>query len=258
MIRLLLPLAIATGLLFTFPRPGLAWGQNGHRAIAHIAEARLNKGARRAVHELLDGRSMAEVSTWADEIKSDPAWDFALPWHYVNVEDDETYKSAPKHPGGDAIQAIERMRLTLKDRFQPRQKRAEALKFVIHLVGDLHQPLHFGRRSDRGGNDVNVRWFGKQTNLHTVWDSSIIQSWELSYRELADMAPLPSAPLLKRWEKDPILTWTAESFAYRSELYRIGNGRLGYRYAYVHGPFLRQRLAQAGVRLAAMLNEALD
>ncbi len=256
--KLLLALALFTGLAATLPRPALAWGQNGHRAIARIAEARLSKGARRAVRDLLDGRSMAEASTWADEIKSDPAWNFAAPWHYVNVEDDETYQSAPKHPGGDAIQAIERMRQTLKDRSQPRPKRAEALKFLIHLAGDLHQPLHFGRRSDRGGNDVNVRWFGKPTNLHTVWDSGIIEGWELSYRELADMTPLPPEPVLKRWEKDSVLAWAAESFAYRQALYQIGNGKLGYRYSYIHGPFLKQRLAQAGVRLAALLNEALD
>lgn len=254
--RLLFTLAILASL--ALPRPAGAWGQNGHRAIAHIAEARLTKDARRAARDLLDGRSMAEASTWADEIKSDPAWNFASPWHYVNVEDGETYQTAPKSPGGDAIQAIERMRQTLRDRSQPRQKRAEALKFLIHFVGDLHQPLHFGRRSDRGGNDINVRWFGRPSNLHAVWDSAIIQSWELSYRELADMAPLPSKSILKRWEKDPVLTWAAESFAYRTELYRIGNGKLGYRYSYVHGPFLKRRIAQAGVRLAALLNEALD
>lgn len=256
--RFFFVLAIPALILLMLPRPAAAWGQTGHRAIAHIAEARLGKHARHAIRELLDGRSMAEVSTWADEIKSDPAWDYASPWHYVNVEDGETYQTAPKHPGGDAIQALERMRQILSDRAQPRVKRVEALKFLIHLVGDLHQPLHYGRRSDRGGNDVSVRWFGKPTNLHAVWDSSIIQSWELSYRELADMAPLPSKPIQKQWEKDPVLTWAAESFAYRRELYRIGNGKLGYRYVYLHGPFVKRRIAQAGVRLAALLNEALD
>lgn len=255
-----LPLALAMLALIALalPRPAAGWGQNGHRAIAHIAEARLKEEVRYTVRELLGGRSMAEVSTWADEIKSDPSWNFASPWHYVNVEDIETYQTAPKSPGGDAIQALEHMRQTLKDRTQPREKRVEVLKFLIHLVGDLHQPLHFGRRSDRGGNDVKVHWFGKETNLHEVWDSAIIRSWELSYRELADMVELPSKATQRGWENDSVLRWTAESFAYRRKLYRIGDGNLSYRYAYIHGPFLKQRIAQAGVRLAAMLNEALQ
>lgn len=251
------PLACLLAVLAFLPLPAGAWGQNGHRAIAHIAEKHLTEEVRYTVRQLLDGDSLAEASTWADEIKSDRDWNFASPWHYVNVEDDETYATAPKSPGGDAIEAISRMRITLKNPSQPRQKRVEALKFLIHLVGDLHQPMHFGRRSDRGGNDVKVRWFGKETNLHAVWDSEIIQSWELSYRELADMVDIPDAKTQAAWTRATVLQWAEESFAYRKQLYDIGDGDLGYRYAYVHGPFLKQRIAQAGIRLAAVLNEAL-
>jgi hypothetical protein len=255
--RALIPLCCLLALLAALPRPAFAWGQNGHRAIGHIAEQHLTEEVRYTVRQLLDGDSLAEASTWADEIKSDRDWNYASPWHYVNVEDDETYATAPKSPGGDAIEAIARMRATLKDRSQPRRKRVEALKFLIHLVGDLHQPMHFGRRSDRGGNDVKVRWFGKETNLHAVWDSDIIQGWELSYRELADMVDIPDAATRAQWGKAPVLQWAEESFAYRKQVYEIGDGDLGYRYAYVHGPFLKQRIAQAGIRLAAVLNQAL-
>lgn len=248
---------VLSALLLALPCSVWAWGQNGHRAVGHIAEQYLTEEVRYTARRLLDGHSLADASTWADEIKSDPAWNFASPWHYVNVDDDETYATAPKSPGGDAIEAIERMRVTLKDRSQPRQKRVEALKFLIHLVGDLHQPLHFGRRSDRGGNDVKVKWFGHETNLHTVWDSSIIGSWELSYRELADSTDIPSAEERRRWQSDSVIVWANESFSYRKQLYEIGDGNLSYRYAYVHGPFLKKRIAQAGVRLAALLNEAL-
>ena len=253
-LRCLLPLALAVALL---PSALNAWGARGHRAIGYIAEQHLREEIRYTVRELLDGDSLAEVSTWADEIKSDRAWNFASPWHYVNVDDDENYTTAPKNPAGDAIQAIARFREVLKDRSQPRAKRAEALKFLVHLVGDLHQPLHYGRRSDRGGNDVKVRWFGRESNLHSVWDSGIIDSWDVTSRELAEFVDVPGQDVQREWTKADVRAWANESFAYRQQLYEIGDGDLGYRYAYVHGPFLKQRIAQAGIRLAALLNEAL-
>ncbi len=241
----------------TAPRHAAAWGREGHRAIARIAEARLGREARRAARQLLGGRSLADASTWADEIRASPAWRSTSPWHYVNVEDDETYQTSPKSPGGDAIQALEHMRQVLGDPSQPRRNRAEALRFVIHLVGDLHQPLHFGRRSDRGGNGVAVRWFGKPTNLHAIWDSRMVRTLASNDRKLAAMAPVPSDAIALQWQRDPVLAWTGESFAYREKLYRIGKGDLGQPYANLHGPFLKRRIAQAGVRLAAILEEAL-
>ncbi len=234
--------------------PALAWGPAGHRAISLVAERYLTPDTHKAVVELLDGESMAQASTWADEIRSDRKWNYAAPWHYVNLDDGESYARAPKNPGGDVIEAITRFRAVLEDRSQPRKKRAEALRFLIHFVGDIHQPLHVGRRSDRGGNDVKVTWFGRETNLHAVWDSAIINHWELSYTELAGFLKMPAEAEGRRWQKDGVLQWAQESMDYRQRIYEIGDGRLGYEYGYVHGPFLKQRLVQAGVRLAGLLN----
>ncbi|MCZ2155173.1 MAG: S1/P1 nuclease [Bryobacterales bacterium] len=255
----LLQTALALLLITTFAPPSraLAWGREGHRAIARIAEARLSPEALRAARQLLGGRSLVEASTWADEVRRDPHWRPTSPWHYVNVEDDETYQNSPKNPGGDAIQALQRMREVLSDRSQPRRDRLRALRFVIHLVGDLHQPLHYGRRSDRGGNDVSVRWFGNNTNLHAVWDVGIVRSLAANDRLLAALAPIPGDEIALRWQKDPVLTWAEESFAYRHKLYQIGNGNLGRAYADEHAPFVKLRIAQAGVRLAAILEAAL-
>ncbi|MCW5965454.1 MAG: S1/P1 nuclease [Bryobacterales bacterium] len=238
--------------------PGFAWGPAGHRVVSVVAERYLTQETHRAVVELLDGESIAQASTWADEIKSDRKWDFASPWHYVNLDDDESYATAPKNPAGDVIEAITRLRAVLQDRNQPRKKRAEALRFLIHLVADIHQPLHVGRRSDRGGNDVKVRWFGRETNIHAVWDSDIINHWELSYTELATFLKMPTAAERAQWQKDGVQKWADESMAYRARIYEIGDGRLGYEYGYVHGPFLKQRLVQAGVRLAGLLNAAFS
>lgn len=234
-----------------------AWGPAGHRCTALVAERHLTPAARKEVQALLDGDSMAKASTWADEIRSDPDWNHASPWHYVNIEDDETYATAPKSPGGDVIEAIRRMSDVLKDRRQPKAKRAEALRFLIHFVGDIHQPLHVGRRTDLGGNRVVVRWFGEETNLHSVWDSGIINHWELSFTELAGFLETPTESERKQWQQDDVLAWAEESFAYRERLYQVGNGSLGYEYAYVHGPFVKQRLLQGGIRLAGLLNTLL-
>ena len=240
--------------LLVFVEGCLAWGPAGHRVTALVAESHLTDKARAAVRELLNGDSLPKVSTWADEIRSDPDWNYAAPWHYVNIEDDETYAKSPKSPGGDVIEAIARMSALLKDPSKPRKQRSEALRFLIHFVGDIHQPLHVGRRSDRGGNGVPVTWFGRDTNLHSVWDSAIIGHWELSYTELAGFLDVPTASQVKQWQQDSVIRWAEEGFAYRSQLYALGDGNLGYEYGHRHGPFLKQRLLQGGVRLAGMLN----
>lgn len=234
--------------------PATAWGPTGHRVVSVVTDRYLTEETRYAVRELLDGQSIAQASTWADEIKSERKWDYASPWHYVNLDDGETYASAPKNPGGDVIEAITRLRAVLQDPATPRHKRAEALRFLIHLVADIHQPLHVGRRSDRGGNDVKVQWFGRQTNIHAVWDSDIINHWELSYTELAGFLRTPGKAEVAQWQGDGVLQWAEESIAYRGKIYEIGDGRLGYEYGYVHGPFVKERLLQAGVRLAGLLN----
>jgi hypothetical protein len=250
-------IALLTVALIAWTPALSAWGSTGHRSIALVAERHLSPEARATIDRLLDGESMAAVSTWADEIKSERRWDFASPWHYVNIEDDETYATAPKNPGGDVIEAIIRLEKVLADRSQPAEKRAEALRFLIHFVADIHQPLHAGRRSDRGANDVEVFWFGRRTNLHAVWDSDIIRHWELSYTELAGFLRMPSDSQRMQWQADPVIKWAEESIAHRPRLYQIGDGRLGYAYAYNHGPYLKQRLVQAGIRLAGLLNRAL-
>jgi hypothetical protein len=247
-------LLVVGALLWAGAMPLCAWGAKGHRAISLVTERYISPETRYAVEDLLDGESIAQASTWADEIKSERKWDFASPWHYVNLDDGERYATAPKNPAGDVIEAITRLRTVLEDRTQPRQKRAEALRFLIHLVGDIHQPLHVGRRSDRGGNDVKVFWFGRETNIHAVWDSSIIDHWDLSYTELASYLKMPDEAQRKRWQQDDVMTWAEESIAYRAKIYEIGDGRLSYEYGYVHGSFLKQRLVQAGVRLAGLLN----
>lgn len=204
--------------------PAFAWGQNGHRVTGAIAEQHLTPAARQQTGALLGPESLAEASTWADEMRSDPApfWQTtANPFHYVTVPTGKTYSQAGAPPEGDAVTALTRFRATLRD---PRASLAEkqlALRFIVHIVGDLHQPLHAGNGSDRGGNDHKVTFGGEQTNLHSVWDTGLVEQQNLSYSEMAAWLGSKITPqMAASWNTADPLVWITESAALRDQIYR--------------------------------------
>jgi S1/P1 Nuclease len=234
--------------------PVFAWGSTGHRVVGLIAERHLSPQAKAAVADLLAGETLARVGFWADEIKSDPAWEKASPWHYVNIADAAAYETAPKSSKGDVIEAIVRFEAVLRDRGASRLSRAEALKFLVHFVGDVHQPFHVGRAEDRGGNEILVTWHDEVSNLHAVWDSDLIESTGLSYTELADFIDRATPDEVRALQASDVFEWARESQALRPTVYAIGDGRLGYTYSYRVMPIVERRLREAGVRLAGLLN----
>ena len=233
------------------------FGKIGHRAIAQIAERHLSARARAAVKAILGNESLAEVSTYADEIRSDPKFDYAKSWHYVNIDDGKTYETAPRNPSGDAIESIQRFTKTLQSTTAKAEERVFALKWLVHLVGDIHQPLHVGRADDRGGNKIRCTWFGKNTNVHIVWDSKIIESTKLSYSEFAKVCDKATAEQTKEWQNSTVLDWANESFKLRTQAYKppISTTQGSYRYSYDNLPIVKRRVNQAGIRLAGLLNE---
>lgn len=242
-------------LLLTIAFQSSGWGPTGHRVTGVVAEKYLSKKARRAVERILAGQSLAIASTWMDEIRSDSTFNYMTDWHWVTIPHGHTYESSVKNTNGDIIQTLERIIRELKSKTLAPAGQAERLKVLIHLVGDLHQPLHVGTRDDRGGNEIKVRWFGNASNLHKVWDSDMIDDTLLSYTELAASLEIPSADAVRQWQTGSVETWAAENHAYEKPVYDYGDGRLGYRYAYVNLPVVRHRLLQAGVRLAGIINE---
>jgi hypothetical protein len=270
-IRLLAILAASAALM---PAPALAWGKTGHRVVAAIADTQLSGLARAQIEQILGrGESLDEAANWPDEMRSAPGafWQkTATPWHYVTLNG-IIYDHAP--PEGDALEALARFSKTLKDPNASREDRQTALRFNVHLVGDLHQPLHVGKCCDRGGNDVKVTWFGKPTNLHAVWDSQIVDEEQLSFTELAAKLErhISPADVVKWWDINP-RDWTSESAEIRDTLYpsardlpKLPKGKklkkgeqllpdLSYGYVYKFTPVMERRLAQGGVRLAAYLN----
>jgi hypothetical protein len=163
-----------------------------------------------------------------------------------------------KNPAGDIYVALQQFQATLRNKKAPRQERIEALKFLVHLVGDLHQPLHVGKREDLGGNRVNVRWFrgAESTNLHAVWDDHMIEYEKLSFTEWVRFLDHPTPAEVKEWQSTSFTDWGAESQKLRDQCYDFKPELpLSYPYVYKNMPLVKQRLLQAGVRLAGVLND---
>ena len=250
-------LIAALALAAAQPSPSFAWGKTGHRVTGAIAEHYIKAKTRSAVEAILGPETLAEASTWPDFMRADvtPFWQrTASPWHYVTVPAGHTYTIGDAPAEGDAVSALAHFASTVRDRHAPLADRRLALRFIIHIVGDLHQPLHAGNGTDRGANDVAVTFFGQATNLHAVWDSGLIDQEQLAFTEMASWLNARITPqLATQWNNPDPLVWIAESAALREQIYPATTS-LSARYVFEHQEQLNTRLEQAGVRLAAYLN----
>ena len=236
--------------------PARAWGVTGHRVVGLVAQNHLKKSAKRKVATILQCNSLAEVANFMDDVKSDTTYNHTHDWHWVTIPQGQTYEQSQKNPKGDIIMKIAELTATLKAGNLTPAQEAEDLKFLIHLVGDLHQPLHAGDRDDQGGNRVRVTWFGQNSNLHRVWDSDMIDGKNLSYSDLAGFLDEPSRAQIKQWQAKSTLEWAAVSQSHLPQVYTIpADSKLGYRYSYENFDLVQTVLMQAGIHLAGLLNE---
>ncbi|NJN27593.1 MAG: S1/P1 nuclease [Cyclobacteriaceae bacterium] len=232
----------------------LAWGQNGHRIVGQIASNHMSAKAQKAVGAILQGQSIAMVSNFMDEIKSDPHYDSLSPWHYCTIPDGTSYAGPPSE--GDVIQAINTYIKQLKSGKLSDIEEAFALKCLIHLVGDIHQPLHVGNGQDKGGNEIKVTYFWESSNLHRVWDSGIIDGQKLSYTEYVAWIDQEGTQQVNDWKKDDIMVWAGESVSYRPQVYDLpDHKKINYDYNYHNIHIVNKRLLQAGIRLAGLLED---
>jgi len=245
-------------LLFPFVAFGNAiWGKTGHRVTGQIAEEYLTGKAKRALDNLLDGHSLAFVSTFADDIKADRTYSKYSAWHYVNYPLGMSYKDSEKSEYGNIVMAIEECINKVKDDYNTKEDRVFHLKMLIHFVGDLHQPMHASRAEDKGGNDIQVQWFGEGSNLHRVWDKNLIESYGMTYSELAAELIDVDRKERKAIQEGTIYDWVDESHKICAKLYdsvEIGE-KLGYRYSYDYNELLFKQLQKGGLRLAKVLND---
>ena len=247
-------------LLFVFSYQSSAsnvWGPTGHRVVGEIAQDYLKPRTKRKLKKLLKKKSMAFLSTFADEIKSDRKFNKYYSWHYINLPLDMDYNESEKNPKGDLYTGIEYCKKVLMDENSTDADKIFHLKMLIHFIGDLHQPLHIGLSDDRGGNDFKVKWHYDETNLHSVWDTKMIDTYDMGYQELASNADQLSKEEVKKIQAGTVLDWVNEVHQLTRKVYGSAEKEenLRYRYSYNYFPVVRTQLQIGGIRLAKVLNE---
>ena len=249
-------------IVFTlFSLSAMAWGSNGHRIIGEIANSHLSKKAKKNIKAILGNESIAITSNWADFIKSDTAFNYLGPWHYVNIKQGlnpkefENYLNA--NTGVNAFNKLNFVITELKNPTLDVEKKRFYLRLLIHIAGDIHQPMHVSRAEDQGGNRIKVLWFNEPSNLHAVWDDKIIEYQKLSYTEYVANINFVDKQTRTEWQAQPMHTWFYESYQLSAKLYEgitQPDQKLGYKYNFDHIEMHNQQLLKAGVRLAGILN----
>jgi hypothetical protein len=247
----------------------LGWGRIGHRTSARFCETLLTPATKAAIRDLLEpGESLADASLWADEVRRQRRE--TAPWHYVDVpitdaKYDARYCALQKE--GCVVSKIHDFSAILKDKDTPKDKKREALRFLAHFVQDMHQPLHVGERHDKGGNDLQVRFFDDGSNLHRVWDSGLIERADKDEGRTFDRLKAAFTPeFVAAASSGTVEDWANESLEAARDAYvepitglplRPGV-KLGEAYQGRHLPIAERRILQSAARLARLLNESLD
>lgn len=238
------------------------WSQKGHDTVAFIAENHLTPATKAAVDSLLDGKSIVYWSNWLDNASHTPEYTYSKTWHYKNIDADQTFRSAPLLPSGDIVRAINEQVVVLADTNIDDSQRALALKIVTHLLGDIHQPMHLGHASDRGGNSWNVKYFKQPTNLHSLWDSRLVESghkWSYTeWQQQIDRAtPAETEVILADAYPEH---WAEETYEICKQVYAATpqDTNVSYDYIAQWTPTVEQQFLRGGLRLADILNTVFD
>lgn len=253
-------LALAAAF-FYLPIQSIAWGTQGHRICGQIASSYLTPNARKAITQILGNESLALAGNWADFVRSDPGYNYLSSWHYIDFDKAYTYPEMVEYlnhdKNVDAYTKLQFLVSELKKKDISKTNRLLYLHMLIHLVEDVHQPLHAAHSDDKGGNDFKVNWFSNPTNLHSVWDSQLIEFQQLSFTEYASAINHTTAAERAEWQAAPISKWIFESNQITEKIYtEIKPGdTLNYKYNFNHIDTLNRQLLKAGVRLAGMLNQ---
>ena len=250
-------LLLFLALNVSFANAPIIWSKTGHRVIGDVAQAHLTGKAKKAISKLLDGQSLAAISNFGDEIKADTIYRKFAAWHYVNIPKGKTYDEIEPSKYGDLVIGVNECMAIIKNENSTKHDKAFYLKMLVHLIGDLHQPMHVGRLDDKGGNDIQVQWFNDGSNLHRVWDSNLINQNGMSYTEMAASLPHLSKKQKSTIQEGVLLDWVEESHLMADEIYEsveVGE-KLYYRYGYVWWPAVEKQLQKGGLRLAKVLND---
>lgn len=229
-----------------------AWGPKGQEITVKIAESYFSPKASKRILEITSNRKISEFSTWADQARNSPEWRETGIWHYINVADNGEYQHDSSASPADVQDAIayscERLQSNLPD-----EQKLAWLKFLVHFVGDLHQPMHIGREADRGGNSTYVM-YPKKMNLHYLWDTALLDSRKLSvdkFVSLLSSQNRSNAALNQKFDSDVVIK---ENFDLRQFTYSFKNGAISSSYEKQAMDVIDDRLWVGGLRLAQIIN----
>lgn len=239
-----------------------AWGLTGHRVIAEIANHHLTHRTQRKLHKLFNNQDIVYWANWPDFIKSDKTgvWRSTFAWHYVNISKSADFiafkKELEAQPKPNLYSQIQALIRQVKNKNTSDKDRRIAIIFLVHLVGDMAQPMHLGRADDLGGNRIDLTFFGRKTNLHRLWDSNLIDSQKYSYSEYARLLDTLSRKEVKQIQSGSLAQWCYESHLLANDIYAHTpeGARLGYDYEYKYINAMEQQLLKGGLRLAKILN----
>ncbi len=254
--------SILTSLLLTIAcLNAWAWGQKGHDVTAYIAEQHLTPTAKAAVESILDGRSIVYWANWLDNASHQRPLVYTKTWHYKNIDEGVRYEEAPANPAGDAVTAIKSRIEILNNPESSLEERQLALKILIHVVGDIHMPLHMGHATDLGGNRIKVKFFNRENNLHSVWDSSLPESaHKWSYTEWQQQIDRANPALQTEIISGTVDDWAKETVAIASDVYTYfqPGANISYNDIARWTPTIEQQFLRGGLRLAYLLNTIFD
>jgi len=244
----------------------ISWGVTGHRTIGRIAENHLSAKAKAGVQALLGSQSLADVSTWADEVRLDPQYRQTESWHFLNLPLGLTFPEFKQRVESMKTENVYSVLLQqehiLTNPSSSRNQQIVALKFIVHFVGDIHQPMHVSRVEDKGGNTIQLNYDGHGTNLHSLWDTKLLHQAGSSYEKLAKKYDHPTPEQIKKWQGDPLITWAWESYQLSTRLYAEVAAMHGHkannRYYETHIGIIQDRIEKAGIRLAGILNQLFE
>ena len=253
----ILKLVCACAGLLAATVSGYAWGQKGHDVTCAIAQKHLTKKAQKKIGEILDGKSIVYWANWMDNASHTPQYRYTSSWHYRNIDADETYAGAELNSHGDVVRAIDEQIAALKSGKLDKEEQALSLKFLVHMMGDLHCPMHMGHKSDKGGNRWQVQYFGSGRNLHSVWDSGVIESaHKWTYSEWVEQIDTVKKDEIWKIVQGSPSTWGEETYEICRKIYEstpVGS-KLSYDYVSEWSETVEQQLLRAGLRLAEVLN----
>ncbi|MDG1164557.1 MAG: S1/P1 nuclease [Porticoccaceae bacterium] len=264
MIRFLAPALLVSMALFS--SPSFSFGVDGHLMVTSVAENHLSDKTAMAIKRITDNGDLGSRSLWPDRIRHLPAWEQSKYWHYISIDDRELFSDFLRHKDGDVVSALEHFYAQLQNPQLSNRQQLEALSFFMHFVADIHQPLHVGRRDDRGGNNIQVKWPSKpkNVNLNQVWDSLILATANKASQQYAQMLDRATAQEMAQWQNSHFWEWARESKALRAQVYNFSpetqKARTIISRAYIqrNKPIIEQRILMAGIRLADCLNRIFD